>query len=171
MQEPEQEAALEAEVEITDLDPPTKSNRICRRWVDGQRLSVWTRMGMALFTLLGVAFFSWLLVSQWPVAAASHRQAASAGGSFTASHPAPSRHVQMVVVQNVIYLLDQDGLLRALWTRHKYVYVLWQHSMAPSFQLLRVDHDIVYLASPNGSRVAFRASDGAVLWAQKRRTS
>jgi hypothetical protein len=123
---------------------------------------------MALFTLLGIAFFSWLLVSQWPVTGASHRHPASIGGSFTASHPATPYHVQMIRVQHVIYLLDQDGLLRAVWIRHKYVYLLWQQSVAPSSQLLQVDHDVVYLAGPHGSRIALRASDGTVLWAKKR---
>ena len=171
MQELEQEEALEAEVEITDLDPPTKSSRIFNRWVDGQRLSLRTRLWMAVFTILGVVLFSLLLLSPWLVTEASHLEQASTGRSFTASHPAPPRHVQRLVVHQVIYLLDQDGLLRALWTRHKYVYLLWQYSVAPSFQLLRVDHNVVYLAAPNGSRVALRASDGAVLWAKKREAS
>jgi hypothetical protein len=166
-----QEEALEVEVEITDLDPQTKSNRIFNRWLDGQRLSLRTRLWMALFTILGVALFFLLLLSPWQVTGASHLQQASTERSFSASHPAPPRPMQMVVVHQVTYLLDQDGLLRALWTRHKYVYVLWQHSAAPSSQLLRVDHNVVYLAAPNGSRVALRASDGAVLWAKKRKYS
>ncbi len=168
MQELEREEALEAEVEITDLDPPTKSSQIFNRWVDGQRLSLRARLWMALFTILGVALFSLLLLSPWHVTGASHLEQASTGQSFTASHMASPRHVQMVVVHQVIYFLDQDGLLRALWTRHKYLYLLWQHSAAPSSQLLRVDNNVVYLAAPNGSRVALRASDGAVLWAKKR---
>ena len=168
LQELEQEEALEVEVEITDLDPPTKSSRIFTRWLDGQRLSVRTRLWMALFTILGVALFSLLLLSPWQMTGASHLEQASTGGSFMASHPAPPRHVQMVVVHQVTYLLDQDGLLSALWTRHKYVYLLWQRSVALSFQLLRVDHNVVYLVAPNGSRVAFRASDGTVLWVKKR---
>ena len=168
MQELEQEKALEAEVEITDLDPPTKSSRIFNRWVDGQRFSLRTRLWMALFTIIGVALFSLLLLSPWHLTGSSNLEQASTERSFTASHPAPPRPVQMVVVHQVIYLLDQDGLLSALWTRHKYLYLLWQHSAAPSSQLLRVDNNVVYLAAPNGSRVALRASDGAVLWAKKR---
>ncbi len=168
LQELEQEEALEAEVEITDLDPPTKSSRIFNRWVDGQRLSLRARLWMALFTILGVALFSLLVLSPWQMTGASHLEQASTEHSFTASYPAPTRHVQMVVVHHVTYLLDQDGLLRALWTRHKYVYVLWQRVVAPSSQLVRVDHNVVYLAAPNGSRVAFRASDGTVLWVKKR---
>ena len=168
MQELEREEAFEAEVEITDLDPPTKSSRIFNRWVDGQRLSLRARLWMALFTVLGVALFSLLLLSPWHVTGASHLEQASTGRSFTASHPASPRRVQMVVVHQVVYLLDQDGLLSALWTRHKYVYVIWQRSVALSFQLSRVDHNVVYLAALNGSRVALRASDGSVLWAKKR---
>ena len=166
-----QEEALEAEVEITDLDPPTRSSRIFTRWLDGQRLSLRTRLWMALFTILGIALFFLLLLSPWHMTGPSHLEQAFTERSFTVSHPAPPRPVQMVVVHQVIYLLDQDGLLRALWTRHKYVYVIWQRSVALSFQLLRVDHNVVYLAAPNGSRVALRASDGSVLWAKKRGAS
>ena len=168
MQELEREEALEAEVEITDLDPPTKSSQIFNRWVDGQRLSLRARLWMALFTILGVALFSLLLLSPWHVTGASHQEQASTERSSTASPPAPPRPVQVVMVHQVVYLLDQDGLLSALWTRHKYVYVIWQRSVALSFQLSRVDHNVVYLAALNGSRVALRASDGAVLWAKKR---
>ncbi len=86
---------------------------------------------------------------------------------FTPSQQASSGYVQMIMIHHVIYLIDQDGLVSALWTRHKYVYVLWKHAVAPSSRLVRVDHDVVYIASPDGSRVALRASDGAVLWIRR----
>ena len=98
---------------------------------------------------------------------ASHLEKASHGHILTPSHYTSSGSVQMVVVQKVIYLLDQDGLVRALWARHKYVYVLWQHTVAPSSKLLGVDHNVVYLAAPDGSIVALRASDSAVLWTRR----
>jgi hypothetical protein len=164
----EHEAAREAEVEITDLDSHTKGSQTVNRCVHAPRLLCWTRLWMTLLTMLGVALFSWLLVSSLPLTGASHLEQASTGHIFTPSNHAPSRSVQMVVVQKVIYVLDQDGLVRALWTRHKYVYLLWQCSVAPSSQLLRVDHNVVYLASSDGRRVALRASDGAVLWTKRR---
>ena len=164
MHEFEHEEALEAECEITDLDPQKKSSQALNRWLHGQRLSFRTRLGMALFTILGVALFSWLLVSPLYVTGVSPLEQASHGPIFTPSHQAPSSHLQILVVQKVIYLMDQDGLVRALWTRHKYVYLLWQYHVAPSSKLLRVDHNVVYLAAPDGRLVALRASDGAVLW-------
>jgi len=122
---------------------------------------------MALFTILGVALFSLLVVSPLHLTEASGLEKAPNGPIFTPSHQVSSEYVQMVAVHKVIYLIDQDGLVRALWTRHKYVYLLWQRSVAPSSRLLRVDHNVVYLASPDGSRIALRASDGAVLWIRK----
>jgi hypothetical protein len=118
---------------------------------------------MALLTILSVALFCLLVVSPWNVSGASHLEKASTGHGFPPSNQARPRHVQTLVVDQVIYLLDQDGLVRALWTRHKYRYLLWQRLVAPSSQLLRVEHNVVYLAAPDGSLVALRASDGAVL--------
>ncbi len=164
MHELEHEAALEAEFEITDLDPQQKSSRAFNRRVYGQGLSLRTRRWMALFTILGVALFCWLLVSPLHVTGASNFEQASQGHIFTPSNQASPYSVQVIVVQKVIYTLDQDGLVRALWTRHKYVYLLWQESVAPFSKLLRVDHNVVYLAAPDGNLVALRASDGAVLW-------
>ncbi len=89
------------------------------------------------------------------------------GTKLHSSNSSPPQHVQVLIVQKVIYMLDQDGVVSALWTRHKYVYLLWQHSVAPSSKLLRVDHDVVYLASPDGSIVGLRASDGAFLWSKR----
>jgi len=102
-----------------------------------------------------------------PLTGASQPGKASPGQSFTPATQAPPQHVQVLIVQKVIYMLDQDGVVSALWTRHKYVYLLWQHSVAPSSKLLRVDHDVVYLASPDGSIVGLRASDGAFLWSKR----
>ncbi len=167
MHELEHEAALEAEVEITDLDPHHKSSRAFNGWLDGQHLSFRTRLWMALFTILGIALFSLLLLSPLQLTEASHLEKASHGPILTPSHYTSSGSVQMVVVDKVIYLLDQDGLVRALWARHKYMYVLWQYTAAPSSKLLRVDHNVVYLAAPDGSIVALRASDGAVLWTRR----
>jgi len=175
---PEQEEALAAEVTITDLDPPTRCSRIFNQWVDGQQLAFRTRLWMTLFTLLGVALFSVLLVSRgvslpppWHMTGAAHLAQAPTGGNVTRAQPTPSHPMQMVIEQHVIYLLEPDGLLRALWTRHKYVYVLWQYSVGSSYQLVGVEHNVVYLAALNGSRVALRASDGAVLKAKKRAVS
>ena len=163
----EHEEAIEAEFEITDLDPQHKSSPALNRWLDGQRLSSRTRLWMALFTILGVALFSLLLVSPLHVTGTPNLVKASNAQFFPSSHPAPPHFVQMLIVHNVIYLVDQDGLVKALWTRHKYVYVLWQHNVAPSSTLLSVDHNIVYLVSPRGRIVALRASDGAVLWTRR----
>ena len=164
MHELEHEEALEAEFEITNLDPQKKSSPALNSWLQGQRLSFWTRLCMTIFTILGVALFSWLLLSPLHLTGASHLDQASHGTIFTPSHQAPSGNVQMLVVQKVIYLIDQNGLVKAIWTRHKYVYLLWQHSVAPSSRLLRVDHNVLYLTSPGGHLVALRTSDGAVLW-------
>jgi len=159
----EHEEALEAEFEITDLDPQKKSNRTLNLWVHGYRLSFRIRLSMALLTILGFALFSLLLVSPWHVTGASHLEKASTEHGFPPSNQARPRQLQMLVVDKVIYLLDQDGMVRALWTRHKYIYLLWQRMVAPSSQLLRVEHNVVYLAAPDGSLVALRAHDGAVL--------
>jgi outer membrane protein assembly factor BamB len=166
LHELEREAALEVEFEITDLDPQRKSSRAFNRGVHGQGLSLQTRLWMALFTILGVVLFSWLLVSPLHVTGAANLEQASQGYVFTPSNQVLLHSAQVIVVQNVIYTLDQDGLVSALWTRHKYVYVLWQKSVAPSSNLLRVEHNVVYLGAPDGSMVALRASDGAVLWTQ-----
>jgi hypothetical protein len=161
------EDAIEVEFEFTDLDPRRKSSPALNWWLDGQHLSSRTRLEMALFTILGVVLFSWLLVSSLHLPGTSNLQKASNGHIFPSSNQAPSHSVQMLIVHKVIYLVDQDGLVKALWTRHKYVYVLWQHNVAPSSRLLKVDHNVVYLASPGGSIVALRASDGAVLWTRR----
>ncbi len=159
--------ALEAECEITDLDPHKKGSQFKARLLHDHRLSFGTRLWMALLTVLGAALFSWLLMSPLHLAGMPQFEKASNEHIFTPSHQASSGYVQMIMVQHVIYLIDQDGLVSALWTRHKYVYVLWQHTVAPFSRLVRVDHDVVYLASPNGSTVALRASDGTVLWIRK----
>src|SRR6266446_6002288 len=70
--EPEHEEAIEAECEITDLDPQKKSSQTLNRWLHGQRFSFRTRLCMALFTILGVALFFWLLVSPLHLTRASH---------------------------------------------------------------------------------------------------
>jgi len=166
---PQREEALADVVTITDLDPPTKRSRLFTQWVEGHRLVFRTRLCMALFTLLGVALFAVLLVSPWHLTGAGHLTQAPTAGSFTRAQPPPTHPVQMVVEHHVIYLLEPDGQLMALWTRHKYIYVLWQYSAARSYQLVGVMHNVVYLVAPNGSRVALRASDGTVLRAKKTR--
>ena len=168
MPELEREEALEAEWEITDLDPQRKNSPRLYRWVEGQRFSLRTRLCMTLCTILGLALLSWLLLSPLHMPRAFQLETASSQPIYAPSHQASSRSVQMVMVQNVIYLLDQDGLVSALWTRHKYVHVPWQQSVAPSSKLLGVDHQVVYLAAPDGSIVALLTSDGAVLWTQRR---
>jgi len=158
----EYEEIVAAEFEIIDLDPQQKGSQTVNRWLDGQRFSFRTHLGMAFFTILGVAIFSLLLVSPLHLTGASHLEQASNGHIST-----PSSHVQVVVVHQVIYVIDQDGKVRALWTRHKYMYLLWQYSAAPSSHLLRVDHNVLYLASPDRNIIALRASDGAVLWTKR----
>jgi len=167
LHELEHEEALEAEFEITNLDPQKKSSPALNSWLQGQRLSFWTRLCMTIFTILGVALFSWHLLSPLHLTGASHLDKASHGAIFTPSHQAPSGYLQLLVVQKVIYLIDQNGLVKAIWTRHKYVYLLWQHSVAPSSRFLRVDHQVIYLAAPDGRLIALRASDGAVLWIKR----
>lgn len=122
---------------------------------------------MTLFTLLGVALLAWLVASPWHLTGASPPEQASQDRTITPSHQAPSRPVQILVVQHVTYLLDQGGLVSALWIRHKYMYLLWQQHVAPSSKLLRVEDNVVYLAAPDASIVALRASDGTVLWIKK----
>ena len=163
MHEREHEEALEAEFEITDLDPQKKSNRNLNRWVHGHQFLFRIRLSMALLTILGFALFSLLLVSPWHVAGASHQEKASTGHAFPPSNQARPRQLQILVVDKVIYLLDQDGLVSARWTRQRYTYLLWQRLVAPSSQLLRVEHNVVYLAAPDGSLVTLRARDGIVL--------
>ena len=167
MHELEQEEALEAECEITDLNPLEKSSRGLNPWLHGPGLSFRMRLGMALVTILGVALLAWLVVSPLHLTGASHLETASYGPNFTPSGQASPRYVQMLVVHNVIYLIDQDGWVKAVWMRRKYVYLLWQHSVAPSSKLLRVSHNVVYVAAPDGSVVALRANDGAVLWSRR----
>jgi hypothetical protein len=167
LHELEQEEALEAECEITDLDPPQNSNHTLNWWLHGQNLSWWTRLGMALVTILGVALLAWLVLSPLHLMGASHLEKASYGPIFTTSNQASPRYVQVLVVHNVIYLIDENGLVKAVWMRHKYVYLLWQHFAAPSSKLLKVDHNVVYLAAPDGSLIALRTSDGAVLWTKR----
>jgi hypothetical protein len=167
LREQDDEEAPAAEWEITNLDSQKESSPTCNRWLDGQRLSVRARLWMALFTLGGVALFSWLVLSQVPVTGASPLEKGSTGVLFTSSPGGRPRSVQVVVVHQVIYLLDQDGLLTAMWRRHKYNYLLWQQRVAPSSQMVEVDQDAVYLVAPDGRRVALRASDGAVLWTKR----
>jgi len=163
----EHEEATEVEVEITDLDPQHKSGQVFNGWLHGHRLSSRTRTWMALFTVLGVALYSFLLLSPSHGTGISNLGITPNRPIFSSSHRAPLPVVQRVIVHNVIYLVDQDGLVKALWTRHKYVYVLWQHYVAPFSTLLSVDHNVVYLVSPRGRIVALRASDGVVLWTRK----
>jgi hypothetical protein len=167
LHELEQEEALEAECEITDLDPPEKSSRALNLWLKGQRLSFRTRLGMALITIFGVALMIWLAVSPLHSTESSRIETASYGPIFTSSKQASPGYVQMLVVHNVIYLIDQGGLVKAVWTRHKYVYLLWQRFVPPSSKLLRVDHNVLYLAAPNGNLIALRANDGALLWPKR----
>ncbi len=119
MPEMEADGAGETAWEITDLDTHHKSNSKGYRCVDGHRLSFRTRLCLAPCTFLGLALFSWLLLSSLHMPEASPLEPASSRLLSMPSHAAPSRSVQMVVVQNVIYLLEQAGLLSALWTRHK----------------------------------------------------
>ena len=44
------------------------------------------------------------------------------------------------------------------------MYLLWQQRVGPSFQSLRVDQGVVYVGAADGSMVALRGRDGAVLW-------
>ena len=168
MRELELEETMAAEFEIIDLDPQQKGSQTVNRWLDGQRFSFRTRLGMAFFTILGVALFSLLLVRPLHLTGASHLEQASNGHISTPPSHAQLHSVQVLVVHQVIYVIDQDGKVRALWTRHKYMYLLWQYSVAPSSHLLRVDHNVVYLASPDRNIIALRASDGAVLWTKRR---
>jgi len=171
LQVPQPEEARASDLTITDLDPPPKRSRLFTQWIDGHRFAFRTRLWMALFTLLGLALFAVLLVSPWYLTGAGHLTQASTGGSFPRAQPTASHPVQMVVEHHVIYLLEPNGLLMALWARHKYVYVLWQYAAARSYQLGGVKHNVVYLVAANGSRVALRASDGTVLRAKKRALS
>src|SRR5260221_11819972 len=164
---PEPKQALEAECEVTDLDPHKKGSRALNRLLHDHRLSFGTRIWMALLTILGAALFSWLLMSPLHLAGIPQFEKTSNEHIFTPSHQASSGYVQMIMVHHFIYLIDREGLVSALWTRHKYVYVLWQHAVAPSSRLVRVDHNVVYLAYPDGSRVALRATDGAVRWMRR----
>jgi len=161
------EETMAAEFEIMDLDRQHNGSRTVYRWVDGQHFSFRTRLGMALFTIVGVALFSLLLVSPLHLTGASHLEQTSNGHISTPSSHAQLHSVQMLVVHQVIYVIDQDGVVKALWTRHKYMYLLWQCSVAPSSHLLRVDHNVVYLASPDRNIIALRASDGTVLWTKR----
>jgi hypothetical protein len=163
----EHEEASESEIEITDLDSQKKSDQTVNRWLHGQRLSFQTRLCMALLTILGVALFSWPLLSPLHLTGASNLEQASYGQTFTSSHQAPPRVAQVLLMGRVIYVIDQDGLVQALWIRHKYMYLLWQYYVAPSSKLLRVDHNVMYLACPDGRIVALRASDGAFLWTKR----
>jgi hypothetical protein len=163
LSEPEPEEALEAEFEITDLDPHQKSNPTLNRGVHAHQLSFGRRLSMALGTILGVALLCWLVVSPWNGSGASHLEHASTGHGLPPSTQAGLHHVQTLVVEKVIYVLDQDGVVRALWRRQRYTYLLWQRLVAPSSHLVGVEHNVVYLAAPDGSLVALRASDGAVL--------
>jgi hypothetical protein len=170
LRDQDDEEATVAELEITYLDLQKESSPTCNQWLDGQRLSVRARLWMALFTLGGVVLFAWLVLSQVHVPGAFPLEKGSSGAPFTSSPTGRPQHVQIVVVHQVIYLLDQNGLLKAMWRRQKYDYLLWQQRVAPSSQLVKADQDAVYLAAPGGRRVALRASDGTVLWT-KRETS
>ena len=167
MRQLEHEGTMAAEFEIMDLDPQQEGSRTVNRWVDGQGFSFRTRVGMALFTILGVALFSLLLVRPLHLTGASHLEQASNAHISTPPSHAQLHSVQVLVVHQVIYVIDQDGKVRALWTRHKYMYLLWQYSVAPSSHLLRVDHNVLYLATPDRNIIALRASDGAVLWTKR----
>ncbi len=108
MPEMEADDAGETAWEITNLDPHHKSNSKVHRYVDSHGLSFRTRLCMALCTILGLALFSWLLLSSLHMPEASSLEPASSRLLSMPSHVAPSRSVQMVVVQNVIYLNRTD---------------------------------------------------------------
>ena len=116
MRELEHEGTMAAEFEIMDLDPQQEGSRTVNRRVDGQRFSFRTRVGMALFTILGVALFSLLLVRPLHLTGASHLEQASNGHISTPPSHAQLHSVQVLVVHQVIYVIDQDGKVRALWT-------------------------------------------------------
>jgi hypothetical protein len=166
LHELEQDEALEAECVITDLDSPQNSNAALSLWLHGQRLSLRTRMGMALVTILGAALLVWLVVSPLHLTGNSHFESVSYEPIFTSSNQVSSYYIQGLVVHNIIYEVDQNGLVRAFWMRHKYVYFLWQRYVAPFSMLLRVENNVLYLATRHGSLIALRASDGAVLWSK-----
>ncbi len=117
---------------------------------------------MGLGTLLGAALLGLLVVSPWHLVGASQvgKTSSTSGAVYQASLQAD----QVVIAGRFVYSLDQDGVLTARWSRHKYVYLLWQQRVAPSFQLLRVDQDVVYLGAADGSMIALRGSDGTLLW-------
>lgn len=167
LRELEHEETMAAEFEIIDLDQLLKGSRTVNRWMDGQRFSFRTRLGMALLTILGVALFSLLPLSPLQLTGVSHLEQASNESISTPSSHAQLHPVQVLVVRQVIYVIDQNGVVRALWARHKYMSLLWQYTVAPSSHLLRVDHNVVYLASPNRNIIALRASDGTFLWTKR----
>ena len=163
----EHEEALQAEYQITDLDLYQQNSQAINRWSHIQHLSFRTRPWMALFTVLAVALFSWLLVSSVYLSGASHLAKTSTARGLTPLNLVQPRSGQMLVVEKVVYVIDGNGVVTALWARHRYVYLLWQRTMTPFSQFIRVDQNVVYLASPDGSIVALRASDGTVLWIQE----
>ncbi len=165
----EDEEAFDAEFEITDLDPEKNSSLPFNRWLDGPRLLLRTRVGMVLLTVASVVLFSWRLLCPLHLTGASNLEKASSGQTSMRSNSYSASHVQVLVVHKVIYLLSEDGQIRAMLVRKKYVFLLWSHYVAPSSKLLGVDHDVVYIASPYGNLIALRASDGAVLWRKKGR--
>ena len=169
MQGPVQEQALEADFEIIDLDLEKKSSQLFNQWLDGQRFSLKARFSMTFLTILGVILLSWLLITPLHSIIASHPASVSSEPSFINANSAPSGYTQMLVVHNVIYLIDHDGLVRAIWTRKKFVFQLWYRYVTPSSKFLKIEHNIVYLSSPDGSIVALRAHDGTVLWRKKGR--
>lgn len=162
MSEQEYEAALAGDVEITDLDARQWRRRTVMQSGDGRGRLPRRRLYMGLGTLLGIGLLALLVVSPWHLVGAA--QPGKTSSQSRAVHQASPNAEQVVFVGRFIYSLDKDGVVSARWIRHKYVYLLWQQRVALSFRLLRVDQDVVYLGAADGSMVALRARDGAVLW-------
>ena len=111
---------------------------------DGRGFLPRRRMWMGLGTLLGVALLGLLVVSPWHLVGASQAgKTSSTSGAIYLAALQTEQAEQVVIVGRFVYSLDKDGVLTARWSRHRYVYLLWQQRVAPSFQLLRVDQDVV----------------------------
>jgi hypothetical protein len=162
--EPEQQSAFETEVEITDLDPRQQRRRPVTRGAGGQRLSPRTRLVMALCTLLGLVLLALLVLNPWHLAGTSQLANPSQSQLLAARRQVSSRGGQAVVAGHFTYLLEKNGLVSALWTRKKYIYLLWQQTVPPSSQLLHADQNGVYLVTPDGSIIALRSRDGTLFW-------
>jgi hypothetical protein len=164
LSELEQETVLAADVEITDLDLPGQRSRPVMRWRDGQRLLPRTRLWMGLGTMLGVAVLCLLVVGSLHLTGAAQLEKSSTQPIVPAAREASPLPEQVVIVGRFVYTLNKDGLVSVQWSRHRNVYVIWQQHVAPASQLLRVDQEAVYIATPNGNIIALRSSDGTLLW-------